>query len=284
MVRDSGKHPPHSPEALFSATQAPTPSSRLFWAGLLTQRPLLLLGSLWLVMICASAVAGHRLLFADPGQDTQAHRSQSLAPSASNVPDSEPTGGEADASPRHSAKVTLWGLSSLVGLCALGSVIISHRAKVAARQRPKQRVRRVKPKPKAKAKAPTGPKRLQPYSPDRDAVIVKGAQAVADTTPLTTAEAAIPGVIDQESDADFLVEAVGSLPSPPIAPTVTQPPHPAALPNPVPNPSSHAAAAEETIPQAEVVPQDETHPLDWEEDSLAHALDLRQRRSLSSLM
>ncbi|MEY3297413.1 MAG: hypothetical protein RLZZ597_673, partial [Cyanobacteriota bacterium] len=26
------------------------------------------------------------------------------------------------------------------------------------------------------------------------------------------------------------------------------------------------------------------HPLDWTEDSLAHTLDLRQRRSLSSLM
>jgi hypothetical protein len=33
--------------------------------------------------------------------------------------------------------------------------------------------------------------------------------------------------------------------------------------------------------EAEVIPVEQTHPLDWDEPSLADSLDLRQRRSLS---
>ncbi|MFH7244925.1 MAG: hypothetical protein ACHWZW_18985 [Spirulina sp.] len=282
------------------------PSSPRFWAGLLAQRPLLLLGSLWLVMICASAVAGHRLLFADPGKDTQAHRTQSQAivPQArgQSVSPSEVNGEADDAAPtRQGLKVTFWGLSSLVGICALGSVVISQQAKAAARRRPKRRVRRVKPKAKAKAKAPTGPKRLSPYSPDRDAVIVKGAQAVTDTLPLSLAESES----ESESESDLLLDlfddnSADTPPSPSLNHAASAPPaqpsvqgqggkgkksRPAAMAQP---PAAQIPTIQidddTTTYSAEVLPQDEAHPLDWNEDSLAHALDLRQRRSLSSLM
>ncbi len=306
MVRDTGKHTPHSPEALFSATQAPIPHSRQFWASLITQRPLLLLGSLWLVMICVSALAAHRLLFADPGKGTQAHRvqSQAIVPEAASGQSASPSEAGAEdnsaAPSRPGRKITFWGLSSLVGLCALGSLVISQQAKAAARQRPKRRVRRVKPK--VKAKAPTGPKRLQPYSPDRDAVIVKGAQAVRDTLPLSLAETESEPDLFDDNRADTpqdhsLTNAVfapqsqlpqqgrprpghpeegqrsnGKTARPPIAPQPL-----AAQPSTLP---PHNAPTHPT----EVLPQEEAHPLDWTEDSLAHTLDLRQRRSLSSLM
>lgn len=262
MVRDSGKPTPPSPEALFSATQAPVPSSRRFWLRLLSRRPWLLLGGLWLVTVCVAAVASHRLLFTDPG------RSAGSAPGVSS-PARSSTANDASAPTARShrnVKVTLWGLSSLVGLCALGSFVISQRAKATARRRPKRRVRRVGPK----AKAPTGPKRLRPYSPQRDGVIVKGAQAVidADTLPLPridgAAESGLAAVVPGASPA--------SAPSPQGSAPKTSAPNPS-------GPTENDAAT-----QAEVVPQDEDHPLDWAEDSLAHTLDLRQRRSLSSLM
>jgi hypothetical protein len=272
----------------------------------LAQRPLLLLGSLWLVMICASAVAGHRLLFADPGKGTQTHRAQSQAvvPQAGDqavVPSETNEEADSAAPTRQSLKVTLWGLSSLVGICALGSLVISQRAKAAARRQPQRRVRRVKPKAKAKAKASTGPKRLQPYSPDRDAVIVKGAQAVRDTLPLSLVDAESDLSLDLFDDTSAATPQSQSLNqaafAPPVKPTVqgqqvvsgkkasppviAESPGPQPLAAPLPAPPAEDNA---TTHSTEVLPQDEAHPLDWDEDSLAHALDLRQRRSLSSLM
>ncbi len=286
MVRDPGKHPPPSPEALFSATQAPVPSSRLFWLRLLSHRPLVLLGSLWLVTVCLAAVASHRLLFADPGKETNPPTSQSSAlsskdSSTSSSPlgasnNAEPSGDGTAVRSHHRTQVTLWGLGSLVGLCALGSVVISQRAKAAARRPPQRRVRRVKPK--AKTKTATGPKRLQPYSPQRDAVIVKGAQAVQDTLPLTMVEA----------EAEATTQNRPAIRGQTRPPTVPKPAGAKVNLETAAMPSMGAQAvesqADHLVPQPEVVPPDEAHPLDWEEDSLAHTLDLRQRRSLSSLM
>lgn len=286
MVRDPGKHPPPRPEALFSATQAPVPSSRLFWLRLLSHRPLVLLGSLWLVTVCLAAVASHRLLFTDPGKGTKAPASRSSALSSEDSNESssplgasdrsEPRGNEPAARSHPRTQVTLWGLSSLVGLCALGSVVISQRAKAATRRTPQRRVRRVK----AKAKAATGPKRLQPYSPQRDAVIVKGAQAVKDTLP--------PTMVEAEADSATPTRAaVRDKDRPPIAPSPTEAKvdaEAAATTNTNIGVNAIETQADHLVPQPEVLPPDEAHPLDWEEDSLAHTLDLRQRRSLSSLM
>lgn len=274
MVRDTGKHPSPSPEALFSATQAPVPNSRLFWMRLLSRRPLVLLGSLWLVTVCVAAVASHRLLFADPGRSAGVALSPAQAPTLTAPLGAGDGANEAaTARSRRNIKVTLWGLSSLVGLCALGSVVISQRAKAVARRKPQRRVRRVKPK--AKAKTPTGPKRLQPYSPQRDAVIVKGAVAVADTLPLTVDEANIASVVEIQAGAEAVVT--------PVAPPAPQRRDARETARPPMAPQSGVAKVDAAT-KTEVVPPDEAHPLDWTEDSLAHALDLRQRRSLSSLM
>lgn len=39
--------------------------------------------------------------------------------------------------------------------------------------------------------------------------------------------------------------------------------------------------AVEVVVETEVLPADQSHPLDWDEPSLADSLDLRQRRPLS---
>ena len=71
------------------------------------------------------------------------------------------------------------------------------------------------------------------------------------------------------------------------------------IPNPnhrrIPHPSQPAAQQVAHIssmvpahpPEArnpDIVPDHEDHPLDWSEESVAHSLDLRQKRSLSSFM
>lgn len=299
MVRDFEKHPPHSPEALFSASQAPTPSSPLFWLRLLSRRPWVLLGSLWLVTVCLAAMASHRLLFTDPGKGTKPPMTRSsVVSSKDSSGSSSPLGDSSDAHQngdrdavraRHRTKVTLWGLSSLVGLCALGSVVISQRAKASASRPPQRRVRRVKAKTKAKAKLATGPKRLQPYSPQRDAVIVKGAQAITDTLALTMVDAETDPAPAMQTRVAVPDQAQPTMASKPTEATVTRGHREPQAINLEANARVEANAdggdqADPRPPQAEVVPPDETHPLDWTEDSLAHVLDLRQRRSLSSLM
>lgn len=310
MVRDTGKHSPHSPDALFSATQAPVPSSPRFWVRLLSHRPLTVLGSLWLITICVAAVAAQRLVFNNPDRSAaapsqvQASRSAARTPprADANLSADSPEDTGADSTtvrPRQKSKVTLWGFSSLVGLCALGSWAITHQAKAATRRRAKRRVRRVKPR----AKGSTGPKRLQPYSPDRDAIIVKGARAVVDTLPLTLARAdgSMEAQLHLNLFDDPVVTAHNGDPGA-IAPQPRAASRPRDQSRPAPDtpsaaPKAQPAQAESTSPspkpmaanagephQPEVLSDEEAHPLDWEEDSLAHALDLRQRRSLSSLM
>lgn len=304
MARDTGKPLPPSPEALFSATQAPVPISPRFWVRLLSQRPLAVLGSLWLIIICVAAVAAQRLVFNNPDQSAtmalpqvQASRSSTGTPPEA-MPLEEAETDSAPAPPRQKSKVTLWGFSSLVGLCALGSWAITQQAKAAVRRRPKQRVRRRVP---PKAKAPTGPKRLRPYSPERDAVIVQGARAVVDTLPLTLANPTDAMATDAMDDGDALAlnlfddgplptgQAITPRPTVPRSQAARPPrvqPQPAPeSPAPAPPPQAQGSKATETAPhQPEVLADEEAHPLDWEEDSLAHVLDLRQRRSLSSLM
>lgn len=263
MVRDTGKSPSQSPEALFSATRAPVPSSTLFWVRLVTQRPFLLLGSFWLVIVCISAVSLHRLMVTDPPE-----MSESAPPPAERVtlevsrnsPDPLDDGGAlAEGSPEPSAEGnsqrTLWGLGSLIGLCALGSWGISQRARSPRRPRVKAKGRTRRGKPKTVAKKPTGPKRLRPYSPLRDAVIVDGAQAVA--TPPSAAVGA-PG------------QGQGSNPAPVRISEASNPGSP--------------EGSDTAVHDSVVLAPEEAHPLDWSEESLAHTLDLRQRRSLSSLM
>ncbi|WP_198807796.1 hypothetical protein [Leptolyngbya sp. BL0902] len=280
------------------------PSSPRFWVRLLSHRPLTVLGSLWLITICVAAVAAQRLVFNNPDRTAtgpspvQTPRSVAIPQprSEANPAAADPLGATASTSvtalPRQKTKVTLWGFSSLVGLCALGSWVITQQAKTVHRRRVKRRVRRVR-RVKPKPPTPTGPKRLRPYSPERDAVIVQGARAVRDTLPLTLADAdgamaddLAMNLFDDSVDAAQAGKAGAVAPVPRAPMQAPRPPRPSPAP-PAPAqvmpPSPQGTEAADPH-QPEVLPDEEAHPLDWEEDSLAHALDLRQRRSLSSLM
>lgn len=301
-LRSSSGHS-HAMQApdLFSAANQPSPLSPRFWAQLVARHPLVLLGSLWLVMVCLSALAYHRLMVNDSA-------TVDPAPSRSAVqstPRAEPRSPSAAVNPMPESgqlgtQVGLWGLASLVGLSSLGCYVISQQTKAARRRPPKTRSLRASPQRPALKPSPTGPKRLAPYKTERDGVIVKGARAVVDidlfASDLFEEEGWENDIVEAEV---FETPATHSLPAGGSAPVFPSPPASVLPPrlgtsvvnrsesNPSlplshhrPSPPPPAMPAHPTT----VVPEDEPHPLDWPEESLAHSLDMRQRRSLSSLM
>ncbi|MBD2234014.1 hypothetical protein [Phormidium tenue] len=263
----SGQPSPHSPQP-FSEARDPAVTSGLFWSRLLTYRPLFLLGGLWLTLVCVSAIAYHGLMFNEPIEDVAPEAPLTVlsvpADDAAPAPDIA-LGQEASPQPG----VALWGLLSLVGLCAFGSFVLTQQIKVSARATKRKKAR---PRPIAKASTPVQPphpKRLAPYLPQRDGVVAPGVRLVE--TPMVEPHSA-------------------SVPARPRAGTV---PQFKAVPQPgrwrdlprgeSPQPSAPKVAPLPTATPA-VVPPEADLPLDWTEGSVAHALDMRQRRSLSSLM
>jgi hypothetical protein len=320
MVRHSVKPSSTSNSHLFSEAKEPTLTSKLFWVQVLAYRPLFLLGGLWFAMVCVSAIAYNRLMFTEPVVTSGAPlpRAELVSPSnpvsaAGSTSERVNLGAESEtladreAEAQLGTKVTVWGLLSLVGLCALGCLVISQQAKAMPRRagRPQRRSR-----PEAKRSPPpkaTGPKRLSPYSPQRDGVIVKGTAAVSETAAMgedvRVDRSAPPSDLSMES---LSVQSLTMEPRPGHRSVPQRSPLPDWLVEPSlrdepsregdqrrsikmplpPEPSSpQFALADQAMPQPHqptVVPDDEDHPLDWSEASLAHTLDLRQRRSLSS--
>ncbi|HEY9737685.1 MAG TPA: hypothetical protein V6D06_15430 [Trichocoleus sp.] len=297
---------------LFTAAAEPPVASTRFWMQLLRYRPVILLGSLWLGLICVAAVAYSRLMFAGVPPAPQESRtrienrattrSQSTRTGVEQIPGAVPTErgtpngltrtepdlglaeplAEDTAEPgvEAAAEVTdggvpVWSLGTLVGLCALGCFLMQRRVtappqarkarsdgapprglKSAVPKRPQARVRSLHP-----AAQSAGPKRLEPFSPERDQIVVPNRPPIA-PGPIAPGPVA-PGPVAQDSVAQGLV---------PVPRVANQPQ--VAVPSPSPSPA----------PSVSVVPSQEAVPLDWPEGSLAHSLDMRQRRSLSSFL
>lgn len=304
-------HSPHkNPRQLFSEAKEPSVLSGKFWAKLFRYRPLVLLGVFWLTLICISAVAYSRLMFSgvpvNSSAGVPAPIQQSSPPpvirpaprSASGIDLASPpalensalehrpdeTEDAATAEPQSTG--SFWQrvgeLASLVGLCALGSFLISQQAKRPPRPA-KKKTKKVKGgakaarPPKPGSKPSPRPKRLAPYAPERDSVIVPGAMTISEP----------PSTLDSNG------EAAGTPPASPKMPWVqSQNPGPinAGAPHrgePHPQPAMNANPMVPTPTEShnpDIVPDHEDHPLDWSEESIAHSLDLRHRRSLSSFM
>lgn len=278
FLKQPSKQPLRTPPAPFSEAQDPTLTSGLFWARLLTYRPLFLLGGLWLALVCVSAIAYHGLMFNEPIEEV-AYTEAPLTV-AEALPQSLPAAADtADAAPADvaaSGPVALWALVSLVGLCGFGCFVVTQQIRASARP-----TKRKKPRPRPVVKAPVlppQPKRLAPYSPQRDGVVVPGRRIVEAPAPKLSAPGSPvqpqPGVAPRplapaanRLAADRLQAGPRAMPRPERR---LAPPH-----RPVASLPSHNPA---------VVPDEADLALDWPEGSVAHALDVRQRRSLSSFM
>ncbi|MBW4482287.1 MAG: hypothetical protein KME14_07075 [Tildeniella torsiva UHER 1998/13D] len=266
----SGQPSPQSPQP-FSGARDPAVTSGLFWARLLTYRPLFLLGGLWLTLVCVSAIAYHGLMFNEPVEDVapEAPLSVMAAPS-DDLPSAPEIAPGEETAPR--SGLALWGLLSLVGLCAFGSFVLTQQIKASARPAKRKKAR---PRPVVKAPAPAKPphpKRLAPYSPQRDGVVASGARIVEapmvklPVSPVPLGRPGTPAVAKFKVVSKLPPERWRSLPG-----------------GESPQPSVPSVASVPTATSA-VVPPEADLLLDWAEGSVAHALDMRQRRSLSSLM
>lgn len=288
--RPQDEHP-----SLFTAAAAEPPVvSPRFWVQLLRYRPIILLGSLWLGLICIAAVAYSRLLFAGappapleiepaPTETSQPLQRQprpddivsTNPPSArpdsrSAAPATEPTSPEPLPAEIGSEGVSSWALAALVGICAAGCFWLQRQAIAAtqpakarplnpvlpkgAANHPPRRLRRDRRRPQPQ---PTGPKRLQPFSEQDQVVVPQRFPGPSPAGPSPTGPS-------------------------PTGPTTTGS---AASPSRPPSQPAQAAAAGSAVPtRAVVVPPSETMSLDYPEGSIAHSLDIRQRRSLSSFL
>ncbi|MBD0266849.1 MAG: hypothetical protein ICV77_01010 [Cyanobacteria bacterium Co-bin8] len=294
--------------SLFTAADDPALVSTQFWVQLLRYRPILLLGSLWLGLICVAAVAYSRLMFAGvppsaldsaPPAATQSRSSDrqsrsglsSVAPVTPRATDQVETAGSdgtaemdgtagAEAVAAVPTEVTnggfpAWSLGAVVGLCALGCFLMQRRFTAPARPRKKRAneptqtlprglktatVKRPSKLSRARvqaAKKPAEPKRLAPFSPGRDQIVVPNRSPLPPSLELTANRSAGPKL------APISAQVMGqSSPAPALAQEQSAP----------------------ASPEVTVVSPQESVALDWPEGSLAHSLDIRQRRSLSSFM
>jgi len=324
MARRFPHPPHENPRQLFSEAKHPSVLSSHFWAKLLQYRPLLLLGLFWLALISVSAVAYSRLMFSGVPVNSSASVPvpiQRSSPPPVTRPEPRREGGSASPTLRpagegvessagktvdnleEGAQVNgfrwrlLGELASLVGLCALGSFLIAQQAKRPPRPKKKRKIGpKVARKAKPVSKRPPQPKRLAPFAPERDSVVVPGAPTIAEVPSTLEGQgvdypaAALPtvrtpyghaGMPRSQKTTDMLQEK-----GPEKHPKLNK------MPPYLGQPSSQQAAvrAPEIVPaqpeshNPDVVPDHEDHPLDWSEESIAHSLDLRQRRSLSSFM
>ncbi|WP_155523644.1 hypothetical protein [Nodosilinea nodulosa] len=272
MAQHFSRPPLPTPPEPFSEAQGSISTNALFWAKLLTYRPLFLLGGLWLAFVCASAIAYHGLFSEPTDSATYAEAPLTVMEAPPQNAPTAPTASPAPAASGHtspSGTVALWGLLSLVGLCGFGCFVLTQQIKASARP-----VKRQKPRPRPVAKRPKPvsaphPKRLAPYSPQRDGVVVPGGRIVEAPGP----------------EAPVRVQPVGSgklRPGAAASRTGTKP-----RPQPQPNRPAQpdlSAAGPAPARHPAVVPPEADLALDWSEGSVAHALDVRQRRSLSSFM
>lgn len=274
------------------------PLKPAFWYNLLRYRPLWLLAGLWFCCLLISMAAVGGLL--DPGIETEktpptAQEPSTIEPTDSDLTDPDlegfttrsdsPDGSDitdesqfgTELEPVLEAELSLEVLLIFVGLCSSGCWLLS-RYLQAPRRLPKARMRQRKSRPVPPAAQSAVPatavaqpliKRLKPFS--------------ADQVPFLYPDGKPTGRSAQAPN-------IGASPFPhpvSVAPTPTGQAtpatgHPQGSPLTPPAPSLNPNSG--TQAEANLVAEDETHALDWPEGSVAHQMDLRQRRSLSSLL
>ncbi|MFZ4639979.1 MAG: hypothetical protein ACOYMP_06230 [Nodosilinea sp.] len=256
MVQRFRKSPPAQSAAVFSAVNQSGLAARVLRSSRLTYRPFLLVGLFWFLLVAIAALAYHQLMAAPPSVGSPASPAQPtlMADSALQdrapapaFPPINPTDPGLDP-PTSSPPPESGNPSSQVSpwwlLCFIGLCALGCFGISQQAQRPRRR--RFRPRASGPKPRPPAPKPIPPYSPQRDSILIPpSAGPGTKTLP--------PGLQD--------------------APLPSNSPPRSAQTDPI---SVNTSAA--------VVPASEDLPLDWPEASIAHSLDLRQRRSLSSLI
>ncbi|MEO1348604.1 MAG: hypothetical protein AAFW84_07370 [Cyanobacteria bacterium J06635_15] len=274
---------------------SPTGPLRLaFWYNLLRHRPFWLLGALWFCCLLISMVAMGGLL--DPGveaekapptveipttvgpravTDPEGFITDAETPDGADATSETPLGTEIE--PALEARLSPAVLLAFIGICSSGCWLLS-RYLQAPRHLPKARMRQRKSRavqpeanPTVSAAVAIQPpvKRLKPFDSAQVPSLYTDGKL-----PWKTAQAFSPRS-SQSTDIPQVQNSPPPSPYPPISPSPSTPSGAASTPG---NPGT------ETRAEASLVSEEATHALDWPEGSIAHQMDLRQRRSLSSLL
>ena len=247
MERQQQQHWARQPRPPLAARSRPPirTSKATFSLGKPGVLSLLALGSAWIVVLTIAMMAVSGL----------------LSPSASTG--NRPSGAviiretAETARANSQARIPLWLFGAIALSCAGGSMLVAKQA-----NRP--------PRPRKSAKV----KRLTPYAatPASQQAVSPAPQPVFPTPqPPQHYPPAIPSFVLNSGQVQPL-STVGTMPLMPPA-TLTELAHQEA----------HAAVGQRGT-AVTVVPSEEKHPLDWGEASLADKLDIRKRRSISSLL
>lgn len=209
-------------------------------------RLLVILTAVWLGLIGVATIAYSELLFTSRTLEADTPRQRSAIVAEPDLPSSSVASSSMTAMSMETVTVPWWSMAALVGTCALGCIAISRRLQAPPRTRQRRRRSPHRQSRRSSRQTAAPPvKRLQPSAGEEPLVRVE-------TRPSQ-------GKAHQGSGSEL---------------------HPSAATSPAPDgaPASGSPAAAVTV-----VPSEQAHPLDVP-DSLVHDLDLRQRRSLSSLL
>jgi hypothetical protein len=282
-------------DTLFTG-QSPSavPSTRWgkqFWLDLVLVRPWILVGGFWLMLVLTIAIAfsgltdpGKQRTAAPPPDDSQDPLVMAAAnpdaAAASRLP-ADPNVSFQNADPaatlpgNSELPIPAWSLLAMVVACAGGCLIMSRPAILASqKRRVRGRPRTGKlaavalnqPKP---AKA-SPPKRLKPQYPSAQVMAVQPSGAIHRVA--AKSGGAQPGA-SPKSTAKPKNKSRKQPAKPKSDPSATRQSGP---PKPVSFEMSPSVIT--------VLPAETSHPLDWPEESLAHSLDVRRKRSFKSFL
>lgn len=272
------QHPPEPPlpsRPDLPPTSRSTTSSMRGLGHLLITRPLIIIGGMWVSLLLIALVAVGGLL--SPGASERRSVSTTVVGSDSTI---------ATQPMPQQARVPLWMFGAIALTCTAGSILVSrqlNRPPVPPRRSVRPRSRslqpRLQPQPTTQlALPPAGSPTLQPprqRSIARSPQPHPGQRPTHRPTPQSAQlQSNLPPAIGQPAMSPRSVDRTVL---PPLL--KKQAPTPTKAAQPKPNAPRLPVTASVSI-----LPPDLRQPLDWQAIELAKAVDLRKRRSLSSLL
>ncbi|EKV03975.1 hypothetical protein Lepto7375DRAFT_6297 [Leptolyngbya sp. PCC 7375] len=262
-----------------TAPQKRSAKSGSFWSNLLWVRPWLLVVALWLTFILMIAIALAGL--SNPGREmTLEPVNSSIVGQPLSTPDAAAFSrlsirDEKSVLSQRDPAATLpganeqampaWPLLLMVVACAGGCLLVSKQGLLTAESRRRRRRVATAPVPQA------GSRPVRAVRPARTpGKTASKRQRRGKHRRLAAQQRSAPKVMAVKSGQRSVPHQVPAQPSAPIAS----------------QPMSFAVTSQSAPsgPSVTVVPDNETSPLDWKEGSLAHKLDVRQTRSISSFL
>ncbi|NEP18448.1 MAG: hypothetical protein F6J97_16350 [Leptolyngbya sp. SIO4C1] len=251
------EHPKGSKEIkqLFTVKPKPKPGERLWGSKLLYElvlvRPWVLVGGFWLLLLLTSAIAiggltspGKQLAETVPSEPAPASVSDATVTSRLPAADASAVDPAATLDAAKRA-MPIWPLWALVVACAGGCLVMSRPGQPASLRRARSRRR---------------------LSPAARAATLKRQQLSQRRAQLRQQH---PQIKPQYPSAQVMsIQASGAIQQ--------------VSPSPAPRPK--VVSFDVKQPVVTVLPAEETHPLDWQDGSLAHKLDVRRKRSLNSFL